>query len=87
MHIQWGKKVWSLPPIVQVGTLKKMREACNFHHSYALTMRDKMREKKSKNNSLIFNELIGKFVSKISIVGLYMAIIYKQARFLTLTDL
>jgi hypothetical protein len=30
--IQWGKKVFSQPPIVQVLPLKKMREACNFHH-------------------------------------------------------
>jgi hypothetical protein len=28
--IQWGKKVFSQPPIVQVLPLKKMREACNF---------------------------------------------------------
>ncbi len=31
-NIQWGKKVFSQPPIVQVLPLKKMREACNFHH-------------------------------------------------------
>ena len=30
--IQWGKKVFSQPPIVKVLPLKKMREACNFHH-------------------------------------------------------
>ncbi len=39
-HIQWGKKVFSQPPIVQVLPLKKMREACNFHHRYTSTMRD-----------------------------------------------
>ena len=33
-QIQWGKKVFSQPPIVQVLPLKKMREACNFHHRY-----------------------------------------------------
>ncbi len=37
--IQWGKKVFSQPPIVQVLPLKKMREACNFHHRYTSTMR------------------------------------------------
>ncbi len=40
--IQWGKKVFSQPPIVQVLPLKKMREACNFHHRYTSTMRDKI---------------------------------------------
>ena len=29
MYVQWGKKVFSQPPIVQVLPLKKMREACN----------------------------------------------------------
>uniref|UniRef100_A0A672LM15 Lysophosphatidylcholine acyltransferase 2 n=1 Tax=Sinocyclocheilus grahami TaxID=75366 RepID=A0A672LM15_SINGR len=46
--IQWGKKVFSQPPIVQVLPLKKMREACNFHHRYTSTMRDKMRKKIQK---------------------------------------
>ena len=45
-HIQWGKKVFRQPPIVQVLPLKKMREACNFHHRY--TMTDKMRKKIQK---------------------------------------
>ncbi len=43
-YIQWGKKVFSQPPIVQVLPLKKMREACNFHHRYTSTMRDKIRK-------------------------------------------
>ncbi len=34
LHVQWGKKVFSQPPIVQVLPLEKMREACNFHHNY-----------------------------------------------------
>ncbi len=34
IYIEWGKKVFSQPPIVQVLPLKKMREACNFHHRY-----------------------------------------------------
>ncbi len=41
-YIQWGKKVFSQPPIVQVLPLKKMREASNFHHRYTSTMRDKI---------------------------------------------
>ncbi len=45
IYIQWGKKVFSQPPIVQGLPLKKMREACNFHHRYTLTMRDKIRKK------------------------------------------
>ncbi len=48
MYVQWGKKVFSQPPIVQVLPLKKMREACNFHHRYTSTMRDKIREKIQK---------------------------------------
>ncbi len=47
-HIQWGKKVFSQPPIVQVLPLKKMREACNFHHRYTSTMRDKISKKIQK---------------------------------------
>ncbi len=47
--IQWGKKVFSQPPIVQVLPLKKMREACNFHHRYTSTMRDKIRKKNPEN--------------------------------------
>ncbi len=42
--VQWGKKVFSQPPIVQVLPLKKMREACNFNHRYNSTMRDKIRK-------------------------------------------
>ena len=34
--------------IVQVLPLKKMREACNFHHRYTSTMTDKMRKKIQK---------------------------------------
>ena len=40
--IQWGKKVFSQPPIVQVLPLKNMREACNIHHRYTSTMADKI---------------------------------------------
>ena len=39
-EVQWGKKVFSQPPIVQVFPLKKMREACNFHYRYTSTMTD-----------------------------------------------
>uniref|UniRef100_A0A8C7MTE2 Annexin n=1 Tax=Oncorhynchus kisutch TaxID=8019 RepID=A0A8C7MTE2_ONCKI len=56
IQVQWGKKVFSQPPIVQVLPLKKMREACNFHHRYTSTMTDKMRRKKSrKSHCRIFN--------------------------------
>ncbi len=56
--IQWGKQVFSQPPIVQVLPLKKMREACNFHHRYTSTMRDKIRIRKS--HCRIFKEFICK---------------------------
>ncbi len=54
MYIQWGKKVFSQPPIVQVLPLKKMREACNFHHRYTSTMRDKIRKKNPVNHIVQF---------------------------------
>ncbi len=67
-NIQWGKKVFSQPPIVQVLPLKKMREACNFHYRYTSTMRDKIRKKKSrKSHCRIFKEFICKLWWKISI--------------------
>ncbi len=53
-EIQWGKKVFSQPPIVQVLPLKKMREACNFHHRYTSTMRDKIRKKNPENHIVGF---------------------------------
>ncbi len=49
-----GKKVFSQPPIVQVLALKKMREACNFHHRYTSTMRDKIRTKNPENHNVGF---------------------------------
>ncbi len=54
IYIQWGKKVFSQPPIVQVLPLKKMREACNFHHRYTSTMRDKIRKKNPENHIVGF---------------------------------
>ena len=48
LDIQWGKKVFSQPPIVQVLPLKKIRGACHFHYRYTSTMRDKMRKKIQK---------------------------------------
>ncbi len=53
-YIQWGKKVFSQPPIVQVLPLKKMREACNFHHRYTSTMRDKIRKQNPENHIVGF---------------------------------
>ncbi len=52
--LQWGKKVFSQPPIVQVLPLKKMREACNFHHRYTSTMRDKIRKENPENHIVGF---------------------------------
>ncbi len=54
MNLQWGKKVFSQPPIVQVLPLKKMREACNFHHRYTSTMRDKIRKINPENHIVGF---------------------------------
>ncbi len=53
-NIQWGKKVFSQPPIVKVLPLKKMREACNFHHRYTSTMRDKIRKENPENHIVGF---------------------------------
>ncbi len=53
-QVQWGKKVFSQPPIVQVLPLKKMREACNFHHRYTSTMRDKIRKINPENHIVGF---------------------------------
>ncbi len=39
---------------MQVLPLKKMREACNFHHRYTSTMRDKIREKNPDNHIVGF---------------------------------
>ena len=54
IYIQWGKKVFSQPPIVQVLPLKKMREACNFHHRYTSTMRGRMGGKNPGNHIVGF---------------------------------
>ncbi len=61
--VQWGKKVFSQPPIVQVLPLKKMREACHFHYRYTSTMRDKIR----KNNPE--NHIVGFFKNLFAIYG------------------
>ncbi len=34
--------------------LRKMREACNFHHRYTSTMRDKIRKKNPENHIVGF---------------------------------
>lgn len=44
-EMQWGKKEFSQTPIVQDFPLKKMREACHFHHRYTSTTRDRMGER------------------------------------------
>ncbi len=68
IYIQWGKKVFSQPPIVQVLPLKKMREACNFHHRFTSTMRDKIRKKIQKITFVgFFKNLFANYGGKISI--------------------
>ncbi len=54
LSVQWGKKVFSQPPIVQVLPLKKMREACHFHHRYNSNMRDKIRKTNPENHIVGF---------------------------------
>jgi hypothetical protein len=54
LHIQWGTKVFSQPPIVQVLPLKKMREDCNFHRRDTSTMTDKRRGKNPENHIVGF---------------------------------
>ncbi len=49
-----AKKYLVREPIVQVLPLKKMREACNFHHRYTSTMRDKIRKTIQKNHIVGF---------------------------------
>ncbi len=39
---------------MQVLPLKKMREACNFHHRYTSTMRDKIRKNNPENHIVGF---------------------------------
>ncbi len=77
-----GKKVFSQPPIVQVLPLKKMREACNFHHRYTSTMRDKIRKKIQKITLLDFLRIY----LQIMVENKYL-VNNKQARLLALTDL
>ena len=54
VYVQWGKKVFSQPPIVQVLPLKKMREACTFHHRYTSTITDKLRKEIPENHIVGF---------------------------------
>ncbi len=81
IYIQWGKKVFSQPPIVQVLPLKK-REACNFHHRYTSTMRDKIRKRNPENHIVGFLRIY----LQIMVENKYL-VTYKQARLLALTDL
>ncbi len=46
-----AKKVFSQPPIVQVLPLKKMREACNFHHRYLNY--ERQNKKKNPENHIV----------------------------------
>ncbi len=77
-----GQKVFSQPPIVQVLPLKKMREACNFHHMFTSTMRDNKKKKNPENHIVGFL----KNLLQIMVENKYV-VTYKQARLLALTDL
>jgi len=69
-YLKWGQKVFSQPLIVQVLLVRIMIEICNFHHRYNSTMREKMREKKSrKSHCWIFKEFICKCVIHSSLHG------------------
>jgi len=58
-----GQKVFSQPPIVQVLPLKKRREACNLHHGYTSTMKDKIRRKKNISGNHIVGFLMNLFAN------------------------
>ncbi len=49
-----AKKYLVSHQLVQVLPLKKMREACNFHHRYTSTMRDKIRKINPENHIVGF---------------------------------
>ncbi len=71
--IQWGKKVFSQPPIVQVLPLKKMREAWHFHHRYTSTMRDKIRKKNPENHIVGFlKNLFANYRGKFAVTLIYL---------------
>ncbi|CDQ88935.1 unnamed protein product [Oncorhynchus mykiss] len=65
--VQWGKKVFSQPPIVQVLPLKKMKEACNFHHSHTpnSTMAKTKELSKDTRNKIVDLHQAGKTESAI----------------------
>ena len=66
-NIQWGKKVFNQPPIVQVLPLK-IWERPVIHHRYTSTMTNKMRFFFSrKSHRRIFNDFFCKLCWKISI--------------------
>jgi hypothetical protein len=46
-HMYWRS-------LCKISHLKKMREACNFHHRYTSTMTDKMRKKNPENHIVGF---------------------------------
>ena len=64
--IQWGKKVFSQPPIVQVLPLKNMRPVIFIIGTLQL-WQAKWEKKSRKSHSRIFNEFICKLWWKISI--------------------
>ena len=70
-----GQKVFSQPPIVQVLPLKKMREACNFHHRYTSTMTDNMRKKFPENH------IVGFFIWLAQGVTRVVCVVFVLSRF------
>ena len=40
IHVQWGEQVFDTLPILQVFSLTKHVEVCNFYHRYTSTVKD-----------------------------------------------
>ncbi len=54
VYIYSGAKKYLVSHQLCKFSLKKMREACNFHHMYTSTMRDKIRKKNPENHIVGF---------------------------------
>lgn len=82
--IQWGIKVYSGLPIVQVIPTKRMREACHFHESYSSTMRDKMRKIPRFDSSRFYLEIMveNKYFFNKSLSGYPLLAMVEVKRFL-----
>ncbi|KAF4106465.1 hypothetical protein G5714_012455 [Onychostoma macrolepis] len=65
----------------------EMREACNFHHRYTSTMRDKMRKKKSrKSHCRIFKEFICKLCETHTLIEKEICISHHDANSLVISE-